>query len=141
MKSTVLPIQHRAAAIAWWIAVCVALACGCSTPRALKTAPVPYQPSNFSATRTHLTPEMARIAVAAPRRRDGLGAGKGPTLAALERVYAAELHKSAAFSVVFLDGNDMESLAGARSLDWRSPRRPNRLGILQIWLRSGRRAI
>ena len=83
---------------------------GCASVEPAPPRVPPYQPTNFSASRTHLTPEIVRVAVKAPEVDDTLAAQHNRTVQLLEQVYRSEVAKPMLFEVVWLDEASMKAM-------------------------------
>jgi hypothetical protein len=84
----------------------------------------PFRPSNFSASRTHLAPELVHVAVLPLESSSSLAHGQDATLNLLEKVLISEILKTRSFAVKPVDGRMLMSLVNRRSVSVNEPLPP-----------------
>ena len=89
---------------------------GCQTVQLPKPKAEPYQPTNYSASRTYLAPELVNVAVIAPEAGRNVGVGHDATLSVLKQIHRSELLKTHAFAVKALDTETLDTLTGHRKI-------------------------
>lgn len=94
---------------------------GCQTVSLPKPKPDPYQPANYSTTRTHLTPELATVAVMPPEVGGQLATGHEATLNLLEQIHRTEIMKTHSFAVRLINQGMLKSLMGRESISANQP--------------------
>ena len=94
---------------------------GCQTGSPLKPKTTPYQPGNFSSSRTHLTPEIVTVAVMPPEVTVQLASGHEATLKLLEQIHGTEVMKTHAFAVRLINEDMLKSLVGRKSVSANQP--------------------
>ena len=109
-------------ALGFWI-----LLSGCaSAPKPFVKKVEPFQPSNYSVSRTHLKADLVRVAVLLPEVDRQLSLNYGATLELFHQVFQSEVMKPRLFEVVMVDANTLRSLIGPMKLSSDQPY-PNEL--------------
>lgn len=89
---------------------------GCQTLPLPQPKPEPYQPGNYSSSRTYLAPELVNVAVISPEAKKSISLGHDATLTVLKQIYQTELMKTHAFDVRVLDPETLNTLTGHRKI-------------------------
>jgi len=111
------PYQHPANMAVIVVLLLVVLAgTACRTVPLAKPKAELYEPSNYSASRTYLAPELVNVAVITPEAGRNISAGHDETLNILKQIYRSELMKTHAFAVRVLDSDTLNTLTGYRKI-------------------------
>lgn len=89
---------------------------GCQTVQLPKPKAEPYQPRNFSSSRTYLAPELVNVAVFPPETGRNIELGQDATLTVLKQIFRSELMKTHSFAIRMLDSESLEALTGYRKV-------------------------
>ena len=117
--------RRAGASLACWVASMLLVALGmlgCSTvqtPSVVRAEP--YEPTNFSVSRTFLNAEIVRVAVLPPTVPASLRQSHAQVVESLQQVFRSEVTKAKLFEVVWLDPEAMRSQVGLPVLN---PDRP-----------------
>ena len=100
----------------------LSLLSGCaSVPKPFVKDVAPFQPSNYSVSRTHLKADLVRVAVLLPEVDRQLTLNYGATLELFHQVFQSEVMKPRRFEVVMVDANTLRSLIGPMKISSNQP--------------------